>query len=122
MVSTILVVEDNPNEQVVIKHLLPKFNYAALIVDSAEEALKVFQTMTFGAVLMDLTLPGFSGFSCTMQMRQLEAATNTHTPIIALTARTDRSARQKAIDVGMDAYVVKPFQIEELRLILKQYV
>jgi len=122
MIPNILVVEDNPTEQFVIKHLLPKFGYSVVIAGSAEDALHIFEREEFAAVLMDLTLPGFSGFVCAMQMRQMEVDKERHTPIIALTARTEQSARDQALEAGMDAYVLKPFSKEELRQVLAQYV
>ncbi len=124
MVTTILVVEDSLTEQFVIRHLLQRFGYRAVLANSAEEALALFESgeETFAAVLMDLTLPGFSGFVCTKQIRQMEEGTNVHTPIIALTGRTEQSARDQAREVGMDAYFVKPFDKEELRRVLAQYV
>ncbi len=124
MVTTILVVEDSLTEQFVLRHLLQKFGYRAVIANSAEEALAFFESgeETFAAVLMDLTLPGFSGFVCAKQIRQMEAGTNVHTPIIALTGRTEQSARDQAREVGMDAYFVKPYEKEELRTVLAQYI
>ncbi len=121
MAHPILVVEDNLTEQFVIRHLLLKFGYRVVIAGSAEEALVLFKENTFAAILMDLTLPGFSGFVCAKQIRQLEG-TDSHIPIIAFTACTEQSARDQAREVGMDAYFVKPFVKEELRIILAHYV
>ena len=116
--GTILVVEDNPMQQEVVKHFLEAFDYKVILLKSGEEALEAMaMTNDYAAILMDLSLPGISGIECARQLREFEKSHNLKpTPIIAVTANHD--ARGECMDAGMDAYLSKPFSTEELRKVL----
>lgn len=119
---TILIVEDNPIEQRVLKELLLRFDYDSLVASSGEEALVVLGATRFAAVLMDLTLPGMDGFECTSKIRKIESEQGYRTPIIALTARSLQKDCDACLAAGMDAYMSKPFEPEELRKMLLRHV
>ena len=93
----ILVVEDNETEQYVLKQLLQKFDYDAHIVASGEEALTAMGLTKYGAVLMDISLPGIDGYECTKRIRRIELESGRRTPVIALT--------------GSDTFTIQPNQI-----------
>ncbi len=119
--STILVVEDNETEQYLLRILLEKFDYNVDIMPSGEKALDVLSTgREYAAVLMDITLPGIDGCECVRRMRRLKNAART--PVIALTARSEPEDRKTALEAGMDDYLQKPFDPEELRKLLLRYV
>lgn len=122
MRTTILVVEDNDTEQYVLRALLAKFDYVSHGVAFGEEALAAVKTTKFAAILMDITLPGIDGHECTRQIRSFEVATGAHTPIIALTGRAEKEDRETAILAGVDDYISKPFDPEDLRRILLRWV
>jgi len=119
--STILVVEDNETEQYLLRILLEKFDYNVEIISSGEKALEALSGgKRYAAVLMDITLPGIDGCECVRRMRQLKSSART--PVIALTSRSEPEDRKTALQSGMDDYLQKPFDPEELRKLLLRYV
>ena len=69
---------------------------------------------------MDIQMPEMDGYEATRTIRKMEKGTDKHTPIIALTASAMEKDRQKCLDVGMDEYVPKPIEKEELiRVLMK---
>jgi CheY-like chemotaxis protein len=118
----ILVVEDNPTQQYVLQQLLKKFDYDAQVVSSGEEAITAIGVSNYAAILMDVTLPGINGFECTKCIRRLELASGRRIPVIAVTARAERKDQEDCMASGMDAYISKPFDPEQLRKVLLRYV
>jgi CheY-like chemotaxis protein len=119
---TILVIEDNETEQYVLTQLLERFDYNVDVVESGEAALIAIGIAKYAAILMDVTLPGMDGYDCTAQIRRMELEVNRHTPIIALTGRTESSDQNACLASGMDDYMSKPFEPEELRKMLLRWV
>jgi CheY-like chemotaxis protein len=119
---TILVIEDNQHDQFVLKHLLEKFGFKSQMKSCAEEALAALQEMKYAAILLDLTLPGMDGFACIKEIRMRELIASTRTPVIALTANDDDNVRARALTAGMDDFIGKPFDPEELRKVLLRHV
>jgi len=118
----ILIVEDDRAEQRVLEELLRKFDYEADIVSSGEEAIDKLRASTYAAVIMDITLPGMSGYDCTRRIRELDKRLGRHTSIVALTARAETVDKRNCFDCGMDDYMCKPFNPEELRKMLLRWV
>lgn len=90
---SILLVEDDLTQQMVMRVLCEKFGFTAFIVSSGAEALKAFETCPtcYDAVLMDWKLPDLDGVECTRRLRKIEATLGRHTPIIAVTLDLSRS-------------------------------
>jgi CheY-like chemotaxis protein len=70
---------------------------------------------------MDITLPGIDGYECTRRIRRMELESGRRTPIIALTARAAQSDHDAANEAGMDDWMSKPFEPEDLRKMLLRY-
>ncbi|MBN2863799.1 MAG: response regulator, partial [Bacteroidales bacterium] len=83
------------------------------------EALDKFGTSDYDIILMDIQMPVMSGLTAAEKIRALESSTNTHIPIIAITANAMLGDREKCISAGIDDYISKPFQpsllIEKIR-------
>jgi len=118
----ILTVEDEATAQNILKQLLESFDYETHIVSSGEEALKALSMTKYSAVLMDISLPGMDGYDCTAQIRELDAKNSMHTPIIALTENGEIENVQQCLRSGMDDYMSKPFNPEDLRKMLLRWV
>jgi DNA-binding response OmpR family regulator len=84
--------------------------YRVTAVASGEEAMTACEGHAFALLLVDVMLPGISGFEVCMRLRGLGA----HVPIILLTARTHERDRVRGLDLGADDYVRKPFSVREL--------
>jgi signal transduction histidine kinase/DNA-binding response OmpR family regulator len=110
----ILVAEDNPVNQELMLELLKKRGHTAAVAENGQLALAAVQSGSFDAVLMDVQMPKMSGIEATRAIREVERATGAHVPIVAITAHAMKGDRERCLEAGMDAYVSKPIQAEEL--------
>jgi CheY-like chemotaxis protein len=85
-------------------------------------ALAKVKTTAYAAILMDCQMPRLDGFECTAQIRELEKLTGSRTPIIGMTASTDRDIREACLNAGMDDYIDKSCSNTELQQILEKWL
>ncbi len=119
----VLVVEDNEINQAVARGFLKALGYSCTVVGNgllAVEALTV--PHPYSAVMMDWQMPLLDGLEATRQVRSHEALTGTHVPIIALTANALVGDRERCLEVGMNDFLSKPFQLRELAATLERWV
>lgn len=109
----LLLAEENLVNQKVAEGLLSRLGHSVKIVGNGAQAVEAVRVETFDAVLMDLQMPVLDGLEATAQIRDLEGE-NRHTPIIALTAHAMKGDRERCLAGGMDGYVKKPIETEEL--------
>ena len=112
--SRILLAEDNLVNQKLAVAVLERWGHTVEVADNGRAALAAVARERFALVLMDVQMPTMDGLSATMEIRAGEAHTGEHVPIVAMTARTMSGDREKCLEAGMDAYVSKPFELEEL--------
>ena len=110
----ILVAEDNPVNRQLVMALLQKRGHTAVTAVNGREAIAAFTEGAFDLVLMDLQMPEMGGLEATAAIRNLEAVTGTHVPIIALTAHALKGDREICLDAGMDGYLTKPIDPKQL--------
>ncbi len=110
----VLVAEDSPVNQTLIKRLLEKWGHTPVIAENGKEALTRFAAEPFDLVLMDLQMPDVNGFEATAAIRRKELGTGTHTPIVALTAHALQGDRERCLEAGMDDYLSKPIETQKL--------
>lgn len=106
----ILVIEDEPQMRSMLTDNLEFEGYQVTAVATGEEGLAALASHEFALLLLDIMLPGHSGFDVCATVR----ARGTRVPIIVLTARTHERDRVKGLDLGADDYVSKPFSVREL--------
>lgn len=106
----VLVIEDEPQMRSMLTDNLEFEGYKVTAVATGEEALQAVATRHFALLLVDVMLPGMSGFDVCQQLR----ARGKHVPIVVLTARTAEQDRIRGLDLGADDYVSKPFSVREL--------
>lgn len=112
--SNILLVEDNSiNQKIVLLSLKGKVKNIDL-ASNGKEALDKFGTTRYDVILMDIQMPVMNGIVATKKIRELEASTNIHTPIIAITANALSGDKEACLAAGMNDYISKPFQVEVL--------
>ncbi|MBW1891968.1 MAG: response regulator, partial [Deltaproteobacteria bacterium] len=110
----ILVAEDTLFNQKFIRRLLDRWGHKATIVENGREACSAVSESHFDIVLMDVQMPEMDGFEATEKIREMENETQTHVPIIAMTAHAMKGDRERCIEAGMDDYVPKPISSETL--------
>jgi CheY-like chemotaxis protein len=106
----ILLVEDNLINQK-ITHLTLKPLVASIdTASNGKEALDKFGSAKYDLILMDIQMPVMSGLTAAEKIRALESSTNTHVPIVAITANAMLGDKEKCLSAGIDDYISKPFQ------------
>ncbi len=110
----ILLAEDNAVNQIVAVRLLQKLGHNVRVVANGREALTLLAEQKFDLIIMDVQMPEMDGFETTRLIREKEAATGKHLPIIAMTAHAMKGDRERCLAAGMDRYVAKPIRPTEL--------
>ncbi len=118
----ILLVEDNLVNQKVAGKMLERSGHRVTIANNGQEAVEVFARRPFDLVLMDIQMPVMDGFEATQAIRDLEKASGTHTPIIALTAHAISGYREKCLELGLDDYLSKPIKIADLNAKIAEHL
>jgi CheY-like chemotaxis protein len=118
----ILLVEDNLINQKITHLTLKPLVSSIDTASNGKEALDKFGTTGYDLILMDIQMPVMSGLLAAEKIRALEASTNSHVPIIAITANAMLGDKEKCISAGIDDYISKPFQpsalIEKIKLFI----
>ncbi|AKA71280.1 response regulator [Clostridium scatologenes] len=110
----ILIVEDDKASQIVMYNLFKKYGHICDIVNNGQEALNVLKTKQYDLILMDIQMPIMDGIQATKFIRKSEEGNDKHIPIIALTAYALKGDKEHFLGLGMDEYISKPFNVEEL--------
>ncbi len=119
----VLIAEDNLINQKLMKNILDNFGMDVTVANNGEEALKLRQKDEYDIIFMDIQMPIMGGIQASKYISKFETQQNRkHIPIIALTANALQGDREKYIKEGMDDYISKPIQIDELKKLLKRYI
>ena len=110
----VLLAEDNRVNQLVAVRFLEKVGHAVVVANNGCEALAELARQRFDLVLMDLQMPEMGGLEATAAIRKQEKSTGAHIPIVAMTAHAMQGDRERCLEAGMDAYLTKPIQFDEL--------
>jgi two-component system, sensor histidine kinase and response regulator len=105
----ILVVEDNPVNQEVMRESLSQLGYRCVIVGNGQLALDELERNEYPLIFMDCQMPVLDGYGATREIRRREAG-GKRVPIVAVTAHAYESERSKVLDAGMDDYMAKPIK------------
>jgi hypothetical protein len=116
----ILVVEDNPFNQRMAALFLEKQGHTVSTAQNGKEALQAMEEAVFDVIFMDVQMPEMDGIDTTKAIREREAETGEHTPIIAMTAHAMSGDRQVCLTAGMDDYISKPINFPNMRHILEK--
>ncbi len=112
--AKVLLVEDDKVNQKIMLLSLKKHVKEIDLAENGKEAVDRFTTSKYDIILMDIRMPVMDGIKATEKIRETEEGTNSHIPIIAVTANAFAGDKEKCLSAGMDDYVSKPFQINEL--------
>ena len=116
----ILLAEDNSVNQIIAVKLLEKFGFRVDAVANGLEAVAAVQSMPYDLVLMDCQMPELDGYGASEQIRALPHPRQKSIPIIAMTANAMSSDREKCMEAGMNEYVTKPVNQQELLAVISR--
>lgn len=118
----VAVAEDNKANQLVIRQILSRWKINVVLLNNGREAVDYLKTETPDIVFMDLQMPEVSGFDAIEMIRDPESGILNHNvPVLALTADVFPETRQRIYDTGMNDYLLKPINIDELKEKLIRY-
>ncbi len=120
----VLLVEDNPVNQVVAKKMLEKLGITFEVANNGQEAVdRLEKKHEFDIVLMDCQMPVLDGYAATGEIRNREQQKDIkRIPVIAMTANAMEGDREKCIAAGMDDYIAKPVKLVEIKAVLHEWL
>jgi len=116
----ILIAEDEPINQMVTQKQLERWNQTVAIANNGAEALELMKTQKFDCILMDIQMPELDGVTATHRIREAEKETGDHITIIAFTAAAMAGDKERFLAAGMDDYISKPIDVDNLYRILSK--
>lgn len=114
----ILIADDNPINQKLTERIFIKMGYTPVIVSNGVQVLEALTVSEFDMVMMDVQMPEMDGLEATRRIRQL---TLLQPVIVAMTANAMESDRQQCLDVGMDDYLSKPIQLQQMVSVIEKW-
>jgi CheY-like chemotaxis protein len=118
----ILLAEDDPINQTVAVRFLEKLGYRADVVTNGIEAIKALETTPYDLVLMDVQMPDMDGIEATRIIRSPRSRVLDHgVGIVALTAHAMKGDKERCLEAGMDDYLSKPVQLDELMHAIERF-
>jgi TMAO reductase system sensor TorS len=120
IIGNILLVEDNPTNQLVARTLLQKRGHRVTVAENGAVAVDLLTRERFDLVLMDCQMPVMDGFEATRELRTNPAVLAPHTPVIAVTANAMEGVRETCFAGGMDGYLAKPLDESELEATIQR--
>jgi two-component system cell cycle response regulator DivK len=118
--ATVLYVEDNTENRLLVRRVLQAEGYHVLEAGSAQQALEVVLTDPPDLILMDINLPGVDGYTLTSQLKSIPSLGRI--PIIALTANVMKGDRERTLEAGCDGYIQKPIDVDTLHHQITRYL
>ena len=112
MAKTVLIVDDERNIMISLRHLMSKAGYEVLHAGDGEEALAIAESAAPDLILLDVMIPKRDGYDVCQSIRAMPDLKKTR--IIMLTAKGLEVAMEKGLALGADAYLTKPFSTKEL--------
>ena len=118
--GTILYVEDNPDNRLLVKRILLAEDYSLLEAIDGKDALNVLKTARPDLILMDINMPDMDGYTLTAKIKSLPGFERT--PILALTANVMRGDKEKTLEAGCDGYIQKPLDIDQFTREIEKFL
>jgi two-component system, cell cycle response regulator DivK len=118
--ATILYVEDNPDNRLLIRRVLEAEHYTVLEAADASQAIEFIESHSFDLILMDINLPEVDGYTLTTQIKTMPKLQGI--PIIALTANVMRGDRERTLQAGCNGYIQKPVDVDILPKQIKEFL
>jgi len=118
--KTILYIEDNPENRLLVRRVLEVEGYRVIEADSGKTGLQKAKTIAPDLVLMDINLPEIDGYELTHRLKQMPDLAGV--PIVAMTANVMKGDREKTFAAGCDGYIQKPIDVDQLPLQIARFL
>ena len=118
--GTILYVEDNPENRMLVRRVLLAEDYELIEATDAEHALDVLKSARPDLILMDINMPDMDGYTLTAKIKSMPGFERV--PILALTANVMRGDREKTLEAGCDGYIQKPLDVDQLTREIEKFL
>jgi two-component system cell cycle response regulator DivK len=118
--ATILYVEDNPENRMLIRRILQAEGFNMIEASNAKQALETIHQELPDLILMDINLPEMDGYTLTARLKAMPQLKNV--PIIALTANVMRGDRERTLEAGCDGYIQKPVDVDLIPQQITQFL
>jgi two-component system, cell cycle response regulator DivK len=122
MGNTILYIEDNPDNMLLVQRALESRGYKLLKAMNGVEGIIMAEGNMIDLILLDINLPDIDGYEVAKRLRKSSKPELAYLPIIAVTANALKGDAQRALDAGCDVYMSKPINIRELWARIEAYV
>lgn len=109
--KTVLHVEDNADNRLLVRRLLQAFGYNVVEAENANSARQLLQTMTPDLILMDINMPDVDGYTLTYELKSMPDLLGV--PIVAITANVMKGDRERTLSAGCDGYIEKPIDVDK---------
>ncbi len=114
----VLVVEDVLANRMVAGSMLRRLGMEVDLAENGKQALELLDSRRYGMIFMDCQMPVMDGYEATRHIRQCRRVELSRVPIVALTADVTEEGRKKCLDAGMDDFLSKPFELQNLQTLL----
>ncbi|HEX2697844.1 MAG TPA: response regulator [Anaerolineales bacterium] len=118
--GTILYVEDNPDNRVLVRRVLEVEGYSVVDAKDGAQALERLHTSLIDLILMDINMPDTDGYALTAKIKSMPVFSAV--PIIAVTANVMRGDRERSLEAGCDGYIQKPIDIDTLSQQIERFL
>jgi two-component system cell cycle response regulator DivK len=118
--QTILYIEDNPGNRLLVKRILEVEGYKVVEAISGLDGLSAAESMQLDLILVDINLPELDGYELTRRLKQIKRLAGV--PIIAMTANVMKGDREKSLAAGCDGYIQKPIDVDQLPVQVANYL
>lgn len=118
--QTILYVEDNPENRLLVKRVLEAEGYNVIEADSGMAGLSKAVATRPDLVLMDINLPEIDGYELTRRLKRMQHLAGV--PVVAMTANVMKGDREKTLAAGCDGYIQKPIDVDQLPVQIARFL
>jgi two-component system cell cycle response regulator DivK len=122
MGNTILYIEDNPDNMLLVQRALESRGYKLLKAMNGVDGISMAEGSMIDLILLDINLPDIDGYEVAQRLRKSSKPELAYIPIIAVTANALKGDAERALEAGCDVYMSKPINIRELWARIEAYV
>ncbi|HSZ34386.1 MAG TPA: response regulator, partial [Puia sp.] len=119
--ASIMVVDDDPINMMLISEVLKRMGFDIIQMQNGKEVIESLPHYDPVLIFMDVNMPEMNGYTTTRIIRKMQTS-QSKIPIIALTADAMKGDKERCLDAGMNNYISKPFKLEDIEAVLKEYV